>query len=847
MTGALSPTVVVLQARLDSSRLPGKALFDLAGKPVISRAMESLRAVPADRWVLACDEASYDRLEPFARESGFECVAGPKEDVLARFCLAIEKTGAATVLRATGDNPFVFADAAAESLKRFEALKGAGERCDYFTFTGMPHGSGVEVFDARRLIEACRLTDSPYDHEHVGPAMYAHRDRFFCVFENSPQRWLLERARITIDTQEDFDRACAIARRVLSLGGSFPFSSEDVIAAWRYVDEPILAVAANGPGTGHRSRMRDISVSLSESFRVIEALYDPRRNSLSVIENHDASCGADESDSIQSAIPRRAALVIVDAFRSSHSIMKRLSGIGPVVTLDDGGPGRNHADYVLDIIPGSGDGAISVNRTEPGFLPLPANRRKINDSPVTSALVVAGGDNGASLALPVARVLASLIADVTVIDPACEVERTEGPVRVIGPVAQLRERLCEYDLIVTHYGFTAFEALAAGSRVLLFSPTRYHYRLARGAGFSAIPFGKVRSGSLSRAMTSALSRAIEDAINERPAPLPITPETESKDLSAELKRLATGIRVACPLCGSVNRRRVLARAHDRTVVSCARCGMDYLSYHIPVGPSYGESYFFEEYRSQYGKTYLEDFDAIKARGLARMRQISRVRRLASVGRSLPAKDASPVPAVFDVGCAYGPFLAAARDCGWNPSGTDVCQEAVSHVRDVLGIPAVHSFFPSLHEADVPPPGTFDAVTLWFVIEHIDRLAPVFERIRALLRPDGILAFSTPSAVGISATRNRASFFKNGPLDHYTIWNPRTVRKQLSSHGFIVRRIVSTGHHPERFPLASRIRPGSFVWKALELASRFFSLGDTFEVYASKASTGKASETMMKGV
>ncbi len=814
-------TAVILQARLDSTRLPGKALLELEGKPVIVWAMESLRAVPADRWVLACDEASFDRLEPFARGSGFECVKGPKEDVLARFCLAIEKTGAATVVRATGDNPFVFADATTESLRRFASLRDSETPCDYFTLTGLPHGAGVEVFDAGRLVEACRLTDSPYDHEHVGPALYAHRERFSCVFEAAPPQWRLERARVTIDTQEDFERACFIARCLRSLGAAFPYSGEEVIRAWKYAEEPILAVAANGPGTGHRSRVRDIAAALSREYRVLEAGWDAKRETLVVAASDSSVCGA--ALPADSALPERAALVIADPFRSSVSLMRRLAEIGPVVTIDDGGAGRDLADFVLDVLPGSGDGASPANETDPAFLPLPDNRRTNASVTLASALVVAGGDDGASLAYPVARELSSLVPSVTVIDPSCAAERREGTLRVIGPVRNLRERLAEYDLVVTHYGFTAFESLAAGCRVLLFSPTRYHYGLARKAGFAAVPPGKHGA--------RFLSGALSGAIRPDRSPAGITPGTGRRDLHAELSRLASGMRVACPLCGSTERRRTLARAADRTVVSCASCGMSYLRFHLPRGASYVESYFFDEYRAQYGKTYLEDFPAIKARGLERMRQIERVWR---AGKGL---NAARSPSVFDVGCAYGPFLEAARESGWSACGTDICAEAVEHVRDVLGIPAVRAGFPSLDAAEVPPPGRFDAVTLWFVLEHFERLDAVFRKISSLLNTGGVFAFSTPSEGGISARRNRRSFHKNGPLDHYTIWDPRTVRKQLALHGFVVRRIVSTGHHPERFPFCSRVRPGSLSWKVLELASRVLALGDTFEVYALRASAG----------
>ncbi|MDR2482685.1 MAG: spore coat protein, partial [Treponema sp.] len=77
-------TALILQARLDSSRLPGKALLPLGGRPLIFRVMEALKTLPVDRHVLACPEDCAAPFGPLAEEAGFELSPGPKEDVLRR-------------------------------------------------------------------------------------------------------------------------------------------------------------------------------------------------------------------------------------------------------------------------------------------------------------------------------------------------------------------------------------------------------------------------------------------------------------------------------------------------------------------------------------------------------------------------------------------------------------------------------------------------------------------------------------------------------------------------------------------------------------------------------------------
>lgn len=209
--------------------------------------------------------------------------------------------------------------------------------------------------------------------------------------------------------------------------------------------------------------------------------------------------------------------------------------------------------------------------------------------------------------------------------------------------------------------------------------------------------------------------------------------------------------------------------------------------------SYTRSYFFDEYRSQYGKTYLDDFDTIRNFGRERMAVIDRLQK-----KFLPVfPDAHK--RLFDIGCAYGPFLAAAKEYGWIPSGTDISEDAVEWVRDNLSVPAVRSAFPAFADSLLSDYRPFAAVTLWYVIEHFEDLEPVFTKIRQLLIPGGILAFSTPSASGISARKNRRKFFDASPADHFTLWEPGRVRKQLERYGFRTVRIRTTGHHPERFP------------------------------------------------
>ena len=121
-------TALVLQARIDSSRLPRKSLLPLGGRPLVLRVMEALNYLPADVKILACPEDSVTSFASLAEEAGFSLITGPKGDVLARFCLVIRNFDADMIIRATADNPFVFIDAAT-ALSREAANLGADYSC----------------------------------------------------------------------------------------------------------------------------------------------------------------------------------------------------------------------------------------------------------------------------------------------------------------------------------------------------------------------------------------------------------------------------------------------------------------------------------------------------------------------------------------------------------------------------------------------------------------------------------------------------------------------------------------------------------------------------------------------
>ncbi|MCL1928657.1 MAG: NTP transferase domain-containing protein [Treponema sp.] len=192
-------TALILQGRMDSRRLPGKCLLPLEGEPLIFRVMEALGAVCCDIRILACPKNCKTPFGKLAEKAGFVISTGSEDDVLARYCIAIRRYSPDLVIRATADNPFVFADAA-ETL----AMETTTLQADYAGHTGLPYGAGVEVVKAEALLKAERESTEKKEREHVCPYLYNHPELFNLHLPLAPVKWQGSNIRLTVDTHEDY-------------------------------------------------------------------------------------------------------------------------------------------------------------------------------------------------------------------------------------------------------------------------------------------------------------------------------------------------------------------------------------------------------------------------------------------------------------------------------------------------------------------------------------------------------------------------------------------------------------------------------------------------------------------
>jgi spore coat polysaccharide biosynthesis protein SpsF len=229
-------TALCLQVRVESTRLPGKALIDIAGKSVIEHAMEALKSVPAEHHLLVTEKKSAEKLETLAEKSGFAIFVGPEEDVLGRYFLAAKEYEADTIIRATGDNPLVSPELARDILDSHRE-RGA----DYSGFLGMPLGLGVEIISRRGLETADREAKTRFYREHVCPYLYENPDRFIVNRPRVGKKHLLEEGRVTLDTEEDL---VLIKRIFHDLYRGKPLDPEEIVRWLKEYSPAVLHYSA---------------------------------------------------------------------------------------------------------------------------------------------------------------------------------------------------------------------------------------------------------------------------------------------------------------------------------------------------------------------------------------------------------------------------------------------------------------------------------------------------------------------------------------------------------------------------------------------------------------------------
>jgi spore coat polysaccharide biosynthesis protein SpsF len=197
--------VATIEARMTSSRLPGKVLMPALGKPMLGRLIERLRSVPLlSEIVLATTtNPTDDVLEKFAHDEGIAVFRGSENDVMTRVIGAAESVGADVVVEITGDCPIIDPDIVSQTIQMFLS----NPKADYVSnahLRSYPDGMDVQVFSLNTLKNSATLTSDPLDHEHVTLHIRNHPELFPAVHLVAPPSLFWPELGLTLDEQADY-------------------------------------------------------------------------------------------------------------------------------------------------------------------------------------------------------------------------------------------------------------------------------------------------------------------------------------------------------------------------------------------------------------------------------------------------------------------------------------------------------------------------------------------------------------------------------------------------------------------------------------------------------------------
>jgi spore coat polysaccharide biosynthesis protein SpsF len=242
--------VVVVQARMSSTRLPGKVLSPLAGAPALVRMMERVRRATrvSCHLVATSDHVSDDAIADVCGRHGIRCTRGPLDDVLARIAGAVP-SDCEVVVRLTADCPLTDPHLIDRHLERFSDERPWVEYVTNAVVRTFPDGLDVEALARTVLMEAdCKAT-SPFDREHVTPWIQRHA-RTVAVTQEvnlASLRWVL-------DTADDYLAISAVYEILYAANPGF--SSRDIVELLVGRPDLIRTDGAVQPGE-MRKRLRE--------------------------------------------------------------------------------------------------------------------------------------------------------------------------------------------------------------------------------------------------------------------------------------------------------------------------------------------------------------------------------------------------------------------------------------------------------------------------------------------------------------------------------------------------------------------------------------------------------------
>lgn len=253
------------------------------------------------------------------------------------------------------------------------------------------------------------------------------------------------------------------------------------------------------------------------------------------------------------------------------------------------------------------------------------------------------------------------------------------------------------------------------------------------------------------------------------------------------------------------------KEHSKYPEFYQECGLTGACYYIPAKTrKYSESYFLEEYKAQYKKTYFEDEPNL--RRLAKS-------RLEVLNKYVKKEQAS----LFEIGCAAGFFLDEAQMGGYKVAGLELSQVAANYGhKNGLDIKCC-SFL------DYVSKEKYDIICAFYVIEHFEYQEKVFYKMLSMLNKKGFLFLALPSMYGPTFNTNPTEWFRTHPEDHFMDYSHKSLKKLFKQLNMKVIYSKPVSYHPYR-DQGWRGKLPLYVYKKL---ANWTCYGDTIQILAKR--------------
>ena len=224
--------VGIVEARMTSSRLPGKMMLPIGGKPSLQVLLERLTQTPglSETVVATTENPTDDPLEELCRGMGVGCFRGSEDDVLGRVLGAARRSEADVIVEITGDCTLVDPEIIQECIEAYKRSDA-----DFVSNSDpvalFPPGMDARIFSTQVLAEVDRLTQAPDDREHVSLYIWEHPERYKLLGVRPGREMDWPEKFIALDTADDLEMITRIYE-ALAPGNPF-FSGEDIVAYLR--------------------------------------------------------------------------------------------------------------------------------------------------------------------------------------------------------------------------------------------------------------------------------------------------------------------------------------------------------------------------------------------------------------------------------------------------------------------------------------------------------------------------------------------------------------------------------------------------------------------------------------